>query len=114
MLRSFRWPRKRPSRIDLREFESSIRGQLQWVAFEQNGADLWVRVVGEVSGILHQEWKAGRLQGVKEDHAFFVECDRRTMTQADIESGRLIVVIGVAPVRPSEFQLLRVELATAI
>jgi Bacteriophage tail sheath protein len=32
-----------------------------------------------------------------------VRCDRMTMTQDDIGSGRLIVLVGIAPVRPAEF-----------
>ena len=49
--------------------------------------------------------------GSTPDEAFFVKCDRTTMTQNDIDSGRLIVVIGVAPARPAEFVILRIAQA---
>jgi phage tail sheath protein FI len=46
-------------------------------------------------------------QGARPQDANFVHCDRSTMSQADIDNGRLIVEIGVAPVPPAEFVLLR-------
>ena len=51
--------------------------------------------------------------GITEEEAFFVRCDRTTMTQADIDSGRLICQIGVAPVKPAEFVIFRIQLNTA-
>jgi len=53
-------------------------------------------------------WRAGGLQGAKPEEAFFVKCDRDTMTQDDIDYGRLICVIGVAPVKPAEFVIIRI------
>ena len=46
------------------------------------------------------------------DQAFFVKCDRTTMTQDDIDNGRLIVVVGVAPVKPAEFVIVRISQKT--
>ena len=37
------------------------------------------------------------------------ECDRTTMTQDDIDNGRLICYIGVAPVKPAEFVIFRIR-----
>jgi Bacteriophage tail sheath protein len=39
-------------------------------------------------------------------------CDRTTMTQDDIDSGRLTCLIGVAPVKPAEFVIFRIGAAT--
>ena len=39
----------------------------------------------------------GALLGTKPEEAFFVRCDRTTMTQNDLDNGRLICLIGVAP-----------------
>ena len=58
-------------------------------------------------------WRNGALEGTKPEEAFFVKCDRTTMTQADIDNGRLICVIGVAPVKPAEFVIIRIGLWTA-
>lgn len=55
---------------------------------------------------------AGGLMGRKDKEAYFVQCDRTTMTQDDIDNGRLICEIGVAPVRPAEFVIFRIGLKT--
>jgi phage tail sheath protein FI len=71
--------------------------------FEHNNEQLWARVRSSVSDFLMNEWQSGKLQGAKPEEAFFVRCDRTTMTQSDLDNGRLVVVIGVAPVKPAEF-----------
>ena len=47
--------------------------------------------------------------GETEDKAFFITCDRTTMTQDDILNGRLICEIGIAPVKPAEFVVFRLS-----
>ena len=46
------------------------------------------------------------------EEAFFVKCDLRTMTQDDIYNGRLICEIGIAPVKPAEFVIFRIQQKT--
>jgi len=58
-------------------------------------------------------WRNGALEGTSVEEAFFVKCDRETMTQTDIDNGRLIVQIGIAPVKPAEFVIIRIGLLTA-
>ncbi|HEY6987856.1 MAG TPA: hypothetical protein VH369_05705, partial [Bryobacteraceae bacterium] len=53
-------------------------------------------------------WHGGKLLGQAADEAFFVRCDQTTMTQDDIDNGRLTVLVGFAPVRPAEFVILRI------
>jgi hypothetical protein len=93
--------------------EESIDEGTQWVVFEPNDEPLWARVRQSVGNFLDQTWRSGALQGQKRDEAYFVRCDRTTMTQADIDSGRLICQIGVAPVKPAEFVIFRIQLNTA-
>ena len=50
--------------------------------------------------------------GLTQDEAFFVKCDRTTMTQDDIDNGRLICYIGIAPVKPAEFVIFRIQQKT--
>ena len=59
------------------------------------------------------QWKNGALLGEKPDRAFFVRCDRTTMTQNDLDNGRMICLIGVAPVKPAEFVIFRIGQKTA-
>jgi phage tail sheath protein FI len=93
--------------------EKSIDIGLQWVVFEPNADPLWARVRRTISNFLTTVWRSGALEGTKPEEAYFVRCDRTTMTQADIDNGRLIVVIGVAPVKPAEFVIIRIGLFTA-
>jgi uncharacterized protein len=93
--------------------EESIEEGTQWVVFEPNDEPLWARVRQSVRNFLLLTWRSGALQGLKEEEAFFVKCDRTTMTQADIDAGRLICHIGVAPVKPAEFVIFRIQLNTA-
>ena len=54
-------------------------------------------------------WRDGALFGATEEEAFFVNLGKgSTMTDDDILNGRLVCVIGVAPVRPAEFVIFRI------
>ncbi|SRR6266568_615308 len=88
--------------------EKSILRGTQWVVFENNDEPLWARVRRSVSDFLTTLWRDGMLQGAKKEQAYFVRCDHTTMTQADIDNGRLICVIGIAPVKPAEFVIFRI------
>ena len=88
--------------------EESIEEGIQWVVFEPNNEKLWARVKQLISQFLTRVWKDGALMGNTPEEAFFVKCDRTTMTQDDIDNGRLIVLIGVAPVKPAEFVIFRI------
>jgi hypothetical protein len=93
--------------------ESSIYRGVQWVVFEPNNEQLWARVRQAIAQFLHAQWRAGALMGRKQEEAFFVRADRTTMTQDDIDNGRLIVLIGIAPVKPAEFVIFRFAQSTA-
>jgi hypothetical protein len=93
--------------------ERSIERGTQWVVFENNSDALWNNVRRTVSDFLFNEWKSGHLMGTTPEEAYFVRCDRSTMTQNDIDNGRLICLIGVAPVRPAEFVIFRIGQWTA-
>jgi phage tail sheath protein FI len=88
--------------------EESIEEGTQWVVFEPNDEKLWARVKQTIVQFLTRVWKDGALMGTTPEEAFFVKCDRTTMTQDDIDNGRLIVLIGVAPVKPAEFVIFRI------
>ena len=88
--------------------EHSIDNGTQWVVFEPNGEQLWATVRRSVVDFLFNEWRNGALQGSRPEDAFFVRCDRTTMTQDDIDNGRLIIEVGVAALRPAEFVIFRI------
>ena len=60
-----------------------------------------------ITNFLTTVWRSGALEGTTADQAFFVKCDRTTMSQDDIDNGRLICVIGIAPVKPAEFVIFQ-------
>ncbi len=92
--------------------EESIDEGTQWVVFEPNDEPLWSRVRRSVTNFLIGVWHSGALMGLKQEEAFFVKCDRTTMTQDDIDNGRLVCYIGIAPVKPAEFVIFRISQKT--
>ncbi|PCR92229.1 phage tail sheath family protein [Natrinema ejinorense] len=89
--------------------EQSIDEGTQWAVFEPNDEDLWARVRQSAENFLTTVWRDGGLQGSTADEAFYVKCGEETMTQDDIDNGRLIVEIGIAPVKPAEFVVFRIS-----
>ncbi len=88
--------------------EESIEEGIQWVVFEPNDERLWGRIRATITQFLTGVWRNQALMGKTVDEAFFVNCDRSTMTQDDIDNGRLICIIGIAPVKPAEFVIFRI------
>ena len=103
--------------VNLRRYfaylERSIDKGTQWAVFEPNGEALWANIRRTVEDFLLNEWMSGALLGDKPEKAYFVKCDRSTMTQNDLDNGRLICLVGVAPLRPAEFVIFRIGQWTA-
>ncbi len=93
--------------------ERSIDRSTQWAVFENNGPRLWANIREAVSSFLYNEWRSGNLLGATPEEAFFVRCDRSTMTQNDLDNGRLICLVGVAVLKPAEFVIFRIGQKTA-
>ncbi|MFN9200420.1 MAG: phage tail sheath family protein [Planctomycetaceae bacterium] len=103
--------------VNLRRYfaylERSIDRSSQFAVFEPNGEALWANIRRMVEDFLFSEWQSGALLGDKPEKAFFVRCDRSTMNQNDLDNGRLVCLIGVAPLRPAEFVIFRIGQFTA-
>ena len=93
--------------------EHSIDLGTQWVVFEPNSEALWARVTATINAFLFGVWKSGALMGTTPQEAYFITCDRTSMTQDDIDNGRLVCLIGIAPVKPAEFVIFRIGQFTA-
>lgn len=93
--------------------EASIDRGTQWAVFEPNGERLWANIRSTISDFLYNEWVSGALLGSSREEAFRVKCDRSTMTQNDLDNGRLICLIGVAALKPAEFVIFRIGQKTA-
>jgi phage tail sheath protein FI len=92
------------------QIEAEIRLALAPHAGDPNDETLWALARGRAAEVLHVYWLDGRLAGDTADDAYFARCDRTTMTQDDIDAGRLIVLVGFAPLRPAEFEIVRIQL----
>ena len=89
--------------------ESTILEGTQWAVFEPNDVSLWEGVKRTLGGYLHGLWQAGALFGSTPDQAYFVRCDETTNTPESIDQGKLIVEVGLAPVKPAEFVIFRIS-----
>jgi uncharacterized protein len=92
--------------------EESLEKGTRWVVSEPNDKVTWARVRQSIATFLDSIWRMGALIGTTAEQAFFGGCDRSTMTQDDIDNGRLICQIGVAPVKPAEFVIFRISQKT--
>ncbi|OAI16919.1 phage tail protein [Methylomonas lenta] len=93
--------------------ERSIDKSTQWAVFEPNGEALWASIRISIEDFLYNEWVNGHLLGPTPKHAYFVRCDRSTMTQNDLDNGRLVCEVGVAALKPAEFVIFRIGQKTA-
>jgi hypothetical protein len=89
--------------------EKSIEGGTQWVVFEPNDRKLWARVRRDVTAFLKTVWRDGALFGSSPTEAFYVKCDDELNPPESRDLGRLIVEIGLAPVKPAEFVIFRIS-----
>lgn len=88
--------------------EESVKKATEFVVFEPNDKNTWVRTKAMIENFLNQIWKAGGLAGAKAEHAYIVKVGLgETMTSLDILEGRMIIEIHLAAVRPAEFIILR-------
>ncbi len=93
--------------------EHSIDNGTQWAVFEPNGERLWANVQDTISAFLYNEWVNGALLGDKPEQAYFVRCDRSTITQNNLDNGELVCLVGVAAIKPAEFVIFRIGQKTA-
>jgi len=82
---------------------------MTWAAFEPNMPSLWTRIQRELNGYLTRLWRAGALKGDTVSEAFYVKCDAETNPPNSIDEGKLIVEVGLAPVKPAEFVIFRIS-----
>jgi phage tail sheath protein FI len=89
--------------------EESIRRGTQWVVFEPNDRDLWERVKRTVTAFLRGVWRSGALVGATPEQAFYVRCDESNNPPESVDEGKLVVEVGVCPVKPAEFVVFRIS-----
>ena len=94
--------------------EESVKKASQAFVFEPNDATTWTKIRAMIENYLIAKWKEGALMGAKPDHAFFVNIGLgKTMTNQDILEGRMNIEVGMVPIKPAEFILLKFQLKMA-
>jgi len=88
--------------------KESIRRSTRWVVFEPNAVPTWKSIRFQVEQFLQLVWRDGALVGASPEEAFFVKCDAETNPPEVVDAGQLVVLIGVAPVKPAEFIIFRI------
>jgi uncharacterized protein len=88
--------------------ESLFRG-LKWVVFEPNDEPLWAQIRLNVGAFMQNLFRQGAFQGASARDAYFVNCDKSTTTQNDINLGIVNVIVGFAPLKPAEFVVLKIQ-----
>jgi hypothetical protein len=90
--------------------EESLQEGIQWAVFEPNSQNLWQALKLNISSYLNGLWRAGAFQGGTADQAYFVRCGLGvTMTQAEIDEGKVIIEVGFAPLKPAEFVIIKIQ-----
>jgi phage tail sheath protein FI len=92
--------------------EKSIDKGTQWVVFEPNSPALWGSVIRNITAFLLRVWRDGALFGSTPEEAFYVKVDAENNPPEVRDAGQLIVEVGVAPVKPAEFVIIRIQQKT--
>jgi phage tail sheath protein FI len=88
--------------------EQTLLANLGWVVFEPNGEPLWAAIRASVESFMMDLFREGAFQGPTPSEAFLVKCDRQTMTQADLDNGIVNILVGFAPIKPTEFVIIQI------
>ncbi len=81
---------------------------MAWATFEPNEPRLWVRIQRELTTYLTKLLRDGALKGATPDQAFYVKCDAETNPPDLREVGQVVTEIGLAPLAPAEFIVVRI------
>ncbi len=92
----------------IQRIEDETNRATAFAVFKPDDEATWAQVRHVTQAVLDAFWTRGELVGETREDAYFVRVGAETMTQQDIDAGRLIIVVGVAPIRPAEFVILRI------
>jgi uncharacterized protein len=91
--------------------EESIAEGVQWAVFEPNNSALWQKLKRSIQEFLTRVWNDGALAGATAEQAFYVRIDEELNPPSLWALGKLIIEIGLAPIRPAEFIIVRLDLS---
>jgi uncharacterized protein len=103
--------------VNLRRYfaylERSIDKGTQWAVFEPNGERCGPTCAARSRTSCSTSGRTARCSATSRRRPTSSSCDRSTMTQNDLDNGRLVCLVGVAPLRPAEFVIFRIGQWTA-
>lgn len=88
--------------------EESIQEGIRWAVFEPNDLTLWKKLERTITEFLTRVWQTGALFGKTAKEAFYVRIDKELNPPDRQALGEVIIEIGMAPVRPAEFVIVRI------
>jgi phage tail sheath protein FI len=88
--------------------EESIATGIRGSVFEPNDLGLWQRLNRTITDFLTRTWRDGALFGATAKDAFYVRIDEALNPVSTQKLGRLYIEIGVRPVYPAEFIIVRI------
>jgi phage tail sheath protein FI len=88
--------------------ETSVKYGISWAVFEPNDLALWKKLNRTITDFLTQVWRAGALFGDRAAQAFYVKIDEELNPPSTRTLGELFIEVGMAPVRPAEFGVVRI------
>jgi Bacteriophage tail sheath protein len=80
------------------------------IVFEPSGERVWATIQAHLSTLMLALYDDGALRGASATDAFQVRCDRSTMSQNDIDNGRLIVELQFQAAAPIEHVTVQLAL----
>ena len=101
-----------PVRRLAQKLEQSLYRKTQWVVFEPNDEPLWAQIRLKIGDYMMSLYRQGIFQGKAPKDAFFVKCDKSTTTQDDIDHGIVNILVGFAPLKPAEFEVIKIRQQT--
>lgn len=90
--------------------QQALLAGLRWAVFEPNDFTLWKKLERTTTDFLTRVWRSGALFGQTAAQAFYIKIDEEVNPEDSRERGLVIMEVGVAPVRPAEFVVIRLAL----
>jgi phage tail sheath protein FI len=84
----------------------------KWVNFEPNDETLWAAIRLRVGAFMHDLFRQGAFQGRRPQDAYYVKCDRATMSQNDLDEGVVNIVVGFVPLKSTKFVVIQISQMT--
>jgi hypothetical protein len=88
--------------------EQTLYANLTWAVFEGNDTPLWNALTQEVTAFMLSLFRQGAFAGNTPSQAFVVQCDSTTTTPTDVANGVVNILVGFAPLVPTEFVVVQI------